>query len=89
MAHPEEPTVHLSHEELMYEDHIRRASDFMKIDLFLSAKREYEKALGFKSNDVLALDQIAVCNKNLKRDRKTVLIVAPLVILVILAIAFL
>lgn len=89
MSHSEESDVQLSHEELQYLDHIRRASDFMKIDLFLSARREYEKALEYKPNDVFALDQIALCTGNIRRDTRKVLIIVPLVIAIIVIIALL
>jgi hypothetical protein len=89
MSHHEETTAILSHEELMYNDHIRRGSDFMKIDLFLSARGEYENALDYKPNDVFSKEQIALCNQYISRDRKKVLVIIPLVLGVILAIALL
>lgn len=89
MSHHEESSVVLTHEELMYNDHIRRGSDFMKIDLFLSARGEFEKALEYRPDDDFAMRQRALCNQNINRDRKKVLMILPFVIAVILAIALL
>jgi hypothetical protein len=83
MAHHEEHEEHLSHEELMYRYHIQRGSDFTKIDLFLSARGNYELALRYKPGDSFSLEKINECNAAIRRDRKKVLVIAPIVIAII------
>lgn len=83
MAHHEEDSANLSHEELKYREHTRRASDFMKIDLFLSARGEYERALEYHPGDTLSLEKIDECNSNIRRDRVKVLIIVPFVLALI------
>jgi hypothetical protein len=89
MGHHEEKNEHLSHEELKFREHTERAGHFIKIDLFRSAREEYKAALQYKPGDTLCLNQVDVMNANIARDRKTVLLVAPLVIILIVAIALL
>jgi hypothetical protein len=89
MAHHSEHTEHLTHEELKFREHTERAGNFIKIDLFRSAREEYKAALQYKSGDSTCIRQIDVMNANIARDRKTVLVVAPLVIILIVAVALL
>ncbi|MCX6306592.1 MAG: hypothetical protein NT040_16630 [Bacteroidetes bacterium] len=89
MAHHSEQTGHLTHDELKFREHTERAGHFIKIDLFRSAREEYNAALQYKPGDAECLRQIDVMNSNISRDRKTVLVVAPLVIILIVAIALL
>lgn len=87
MAHHEEHNEHLTHEQLKFKEHTERGANFIKIDLFRSAREEFKAALGYKPGDQHCLTQIDVMNANIARDRKTVLIIAPLVILGIIAVA--
>ncbi len=89
MAHHSEHNEHLTHEELKFREHTERAANFTKIDLFRSAREEYKAALQYKPGDSACLSQIEVMNSHIARDRKTVLVVAPLVIILIVAIALL
>ena len=89
MSLPEQNTVHLSHEQLKFKEHTDRAVHFIKIDLFRSAREEFKAALYYKPGDDHCLRQIREMNTNIARDRKTVLVLAPLVIALILAVAFL
>jgi hypothetical protein len=89
MGHHAEPAVHLTHEELKFREHTERAANFIKIDLFRSAREEYKAALQYKPGDELCLTRIIEMNANIARDRKSVFILAPLVILVIIAVALL
>ena len=89
MAHHSESTEHLTHDELKFREHTERAGHFIKIDLFRSAREEFKAALTYKPGDATCLNQIDVMNSHIARDRKTVLVVAPLVIILILAIALL
>jgi hypothetical protein len=89
MAHHSDQNEHLSHEQLKFREHTERAASFIKIDLFRSAREEFKAALQYKAGDQDCIVQIDVMNANIARDRKTVLVVAPLVIILILAIALL
>ena len=89
MAHHSEENEHLTHEELKFREHTVRAGNFIKIDLFRSAREEFKDAMRYKPGDAECLRQIDIMNANISRDRKTVLVVAPMVILLIVAIALL
>jgi len=87
MAQHEENTGHLTHEELKFREHTERAGHFIKIDLFRSAREEYKAALEYRPGDDLCLKQIDVMDSNILRDRRTVLVVAPIVIAIIVLVA--
>jgi hypothetical protein len=89
MAHQEVHEENLSHGEIMYRYHILRGSDYMKIDLFRSARETYKEALTYKPGDSFSLEQIDLCNKNISRDRKKVLVIVPIVLVVIAAVILL
>jgi hypothetical protein len=86
MAHHEEHTEHLSHEELKYREHMKRAADLCKIDLFLTARSEFLLALQYKPGDQEAAAKAEECSANIRRDRKKVLVLVPIVIAVIIAV---
>ncbi len=87
MAHHEVHDENLTHEELKYREHTERAGHFIKIDLFRSAREEYKAALKYKPGDEACFRQIDAMNANISRDRKAVLIVVPVVIILIVAVA--
>jgi hypothetical protein len=89
MAHHEEHNEHLTHDQLKFREHTERAGHFIKIDLFRSAREEFKAALEYKPGDTDCLKQIEIMNNHIDRDRKSVLILVPLVILLIVAIALL
>ncbi len=89
MAHHAENTEALTHEQLKFREHTERAASFIKIDLFRSAREEFKAALTYKPGDEACNRQIDEMNAHIARDRKTVLVVAPLVIILIVAIALL
>lgn len=89
MANHSEHHEHLTHNELKFNEHTERAASFIKIDLFRSAREEFKAALQYKPGDAECTRQIDAMNVNIARDRKTVLVVAPLVIILIVAIALL
>ena len=89
MEHPAENTGTLTHGQLKFREHTERAANFIKIDLFRSAREEYRAALQYQPGDQDCLSQIEVMNANIARDRKTVLVIVPLVILLIVAVALL
>jgi hypothetical protein len=83
MAHQEVSQENLSHEEIKYQYFMTRGLDFIKIELFRSAREHYKQALDYKPGDPLATEKIAWCNDQIRRDRKTVLILVPLVLALI------
>ena len=89
MAHHAENTETLTHEQLKFREHTERAASFIKIDLFRSAREEFKAALEYKPGDEACCRQIDEMNAHIARDRKTVLVVAPLVVILIVAIALL
>ena len=89
MAHHETQEENLSHEEIMYRYHILRGSDFTKIDLFLSARTNYQMALKYYPGDPFATGKVEECNEQIKKDRKKVLIVLPFVFALIALVIFL
>jgi hypothetical protein len=86
MAHQELNEDNLSHEEIKYRYHIQRGSDYMKIDLFRSARETYKEALIYKLGDPLATEKIAECNQNIQRDKKKVLLIVPIVLAIIIGV---
>lgn len=86
MAHHEDKSEHLTHEQLKFREHTERAAHFIKIDLFRSAREEFKAALQYKPGDQDCIIQINVMNSNIARDRKTALVVVPLVIILIIAV---
>lgn len=89
MAHHAESTEHLTHEELKFREHTERAGHFIKIDLFRSAREEYKEALNYHPGDDFCLSQIRAMNANIARDRKSVIILVPIVLAIIVAVALL
>jgi len=87
MAHHDLYDDHsLSHEELKYREHTERAGHFIKIDLFRSAREEYKAALVYKPADEKSLQGISEMNSHIRRDKKTVFVVAPIVLAIIAAV---
>jgi hypothetical protein len=89
MSHHENQTEHLTHEQLKFKEHTERGAHFIKIDLFRSAREEFKAALQYKPGDQDCLEKINLMNANIARDKKTVFVVVPLVIILIVAIALL
>jgi hypothetical protein len=83
MTHHEAHQENLSHEEIMYQYHIQRGSDFTKIDLFLSARNNYQLALKYNPGDPFATGQVAACNEQIRKDRKKVLFIVPILLALI------
>lgn len=89
MGHHVEHEEHLTHEQLKFREHTERAGHFIKIDLFRSAREEYKQALVYKPGDAMCLQKIDEMNSFIARDRKSVLAIVPIVLLIIAAIYFL
>jgi hypothetical protein len=89
MGHHEAHEEHLTHEQLKFREHTERAGHFIKIDLFRSAREEFKQALIYKPGDAMCLQKIDEMNSFIARDRKSVLAIVPIVLLIIAAIYFL
>lgn len=89
MGHHEVHEEHLTHEQLKFREHTERASHFIKIDLFRSAREEFKQALVYQPGDSMCLQKIDEMNSFIARDRKSVLAIVPIVLLIIAAIYFL
>ena len=89
MSHHETNEENLSHDEIMYRYHIQRGSDFTKIDLFLSARNNYQMALKYHPGDPVATEKAAACNEQIRKDRKKVLVILPFVFAIIALVIFL
>jgi hypothetical protein len=88
MAHHDIHDDHnLSHEELKFREHTERAANFIKIDLFRSAREEFKAALVYKQGDETCLKGIDQMNENIRRDKKIVLAVVPVVLAIIACVA--
>lgn len=86
MAHQEVHEENLSHEELKYREHMKRAADLCKIDLFLTAESEYELALTYRPGDPEATAMAGQCRSNINRDRKKVMVIVPIVLAIIIVV---
>ena len=83
MTHQDAQQENLSHEEIKYQYHITRGFDFTRIELFRSARENYKEALKYRSGDAFALQRIDECNDQIRKDRKKVLILVPIVLALI------
>ena len=89
MEQHETQEENLSHEEIMYRYHIQRGSDFTKIELFLSARNNYQMALKYNPGDTFAVGKVAECKEQIRKDRKKVLFVLPFIFAIIAWVVFL
>ena len=87
MTHEETHTSDLPHDEIKYAEHMKRAADLSKIDLFLTARSEYYLALKYRPGDPEATMKAEECTRNIARDRKKVLIIVPIIIAIIVLVA--
>jgi hypothetical protein len=83
MSHQEIQEEHLTHEELKYREHTQRGADFCKIDLFRSAREEYKAALKYRPGDEFSIAKVAECQSYINSDRKKVLIIVPIVLIIV------
>ena len=83
MAHHAQNTETLTHEQLKFKEHTERAASFVKIDLFRSAREEFKAALQYQPGNGECLQQIDIMNTNIERDRKSVLIIVGVVVIIL------
>lgn len=82
MSHHHEDTTNLSPNELKFNDCIRRAEDFMKIDQYLSAKECYAEAKELHFNDKLIDEKMQATTVKQEYERKIIIRILALVIVV-------
>jgi hypothetical protein len=70
-------TENLPHDEIKYQEHMKRGKDLAKIELFLTARGEFEKARYYREGDPEATLKIEECTGRIRQDRKKVLIILP------------
>ena len=73
----------LPHDELKYKEHFQRGLDFIKIELYRSARGEFIAALSYKPNDEASRERAEACKLQIKQDAKKVYILVPIVLAVI------
>lgn len=76
----------LPHEEIKYREHFQRGQDFMKIELFLSAREEFRAALNYRPGDEEAGKMFETCAQQVKTDAKKVYFIVPVVLAIIAAV---
>ena len=89
MSQHEEQEENLSHEEIKYREHTQRGADFIKIDLFRSAREEFKAALRYRPGDEFAAAKAIECQDHINRDRIKVFILIPIVLAIITAVILL
>jgi hypothetical protein len=75
--------LHLSKEELLFNDLIRRGDDFMKISIYRNAKECYHQALETHFNDTIAHDKFIDCVHKIKKESKiiiSIIVIAAIII---------
>jgi hypothetical protein len=87
MAHHENET-NLSLDERRFREYMQQGDDFMKIEIFRSAKAWYKKAMDLNMENMKVQEKIDECNRLLNYERKvfTILGVIATVIIVIVII---
>jgi hypothetical protein len=85
MAHHENKT-NLSLDERRFREYMQQGDDFMKIEIFRSAKAWYKKAMDLNMENMKVQEKIDECNRLLNYETKvfTVLGVVATVIIILL-----
>lgn len=76
----------LPHDEIMYREHFQRGNDFIKIELFRSARGEFQAAMHYKPGDEASKKLEADCEKQIRQDAKKVYVIVPIVLAIIAAV---
>jgi len=71
-----------SPEERLYLDYTRKAEDFMKIEIYRSAKEWYTRALELKINDDQIRAKLDSCNRLIQQEKKRILIIVSVIAIV-------
>jgi len=78
----------LSPEERMYVDYIQKGDDFMKIEIYRSAKEWYTRALELNHNPGFVRSKLDNCNSLLQLEKKRIIVIISVIAIVVLALVF-
>jgi hypothetical protein len=84
MAHAIE-TIDLSPEERRFLDFMQKGDDFMKIEIYRSAKECYSKALELNHNPGLVRSKLDNCNRLLQSEKKRIIVIASVMAIIVLS----
>lgn len=88
MAHPEDP-IDLSLEERRFKDYIQKGDNFMKIQIYRSAKEWYTMALEMNQDHGLARSKLDNCNRLIQSEKKMIIIVVSAIAIVLVTVLLL
>lgn len=87
--HENHSKTSLSREEQLYHDFIRRAEDFMKIEIFRNAKECYKLALDTGVDNKYVNKQISLLDQKIKSEVKTIRIILAIAVAIIATVIWL
>ena len=76
----------LSPEERRYFDYMQKGDDFMKIEIYRSAKEWYSKAFELNRNHGLVQSKLDNCNRLIQLEKKKITIVVSVIAFVLLVV---
>lgn len=88
MANPIDNTF-LSSIERRYLDYNQKGDDFMKIEIYRSAKEWYIKALELNQNQEMIRSKLDNCNRQIQLEKKKITIVVLVIAIVLFALVLL
>lgn len=88
MANPIDNT-YLSSIERQYLDYKQKGDDFMKIEIYRSAKEWYIKALELNQNQEMIRSKLDNCNMQIQLEKKKITIVVLVIAIVLFALVLL
>jgi hypothetical protein len=77
MGHQESPE-NISHEEKKFNELMRNGDDFLKIEIYRSAVKQYKLAATLDVNNDLANKKIAECERLLVKERKWIYVIVAI-----------
>lgn len=77
--------IDLSPEERLYLDYMQKGDDFMKIEIYRSAKEWYTKALELNHKHELISTKLANCNKLIQDEKKKIIVIVLVIALGVIA----
>ncbi len=78
MAH-HDIDLNVSTEQQVFNEFIRHGDDFMKIQIYRSARESYTQALETNFNNELANLKLTECNVLIKSESKTIIVVVSII----------
>jgi hypothetical protein len=77
--------IELSPEERLYLDFMRKGDDFMKIEIYRSAKEWYTKALELNHKQELISTKLENCNRLIQDEKKKIIVIVSVIAIVAIA----